>query len=174
MKLKVGRVLKAQGIKGEIKAICLLDDAEMLCDVEKLYFHNNPHKVESFRADGNFFFVRFCDVLDRNAAEKYRNFDIYCDKEALTLPSGRYFVEDVVGCSVTLDDGQYVGEVTNVLQYGAADVYVLRSERGEISFPFLKDLVLSVNIETRQIKLAAKRFREVALTDSTEEVRDEN
>lgn len=174
MKLKVGRVLKAHGIKGEIKAICLLDDPSMLQDVKQLYLNNNLHKVESFRADGNFFFVRFCDVSDRNAAENFRDWDIFCDKDAVTLPSDRYFVDDIVGCRVTLDDGRYVGEVCSVLQYGAADVYVCKSEKGEVSFPVLKDLVLSVDVETKQIKLYAKRFSEVALDNSAEEVRDED
>ena len=174
MKLKVGRVLKAQGIKGEMKAICLLDNASMLQDVKQLYLNDNLHVVASFRASGNFFFVHFCDVMDRNTAETYRDCDIYCYKELLTLPDGRYFVEDILGCGVYLDDGQFVGEVTNVLQYGAADVYVCKSQKGEVSFPVLKDLVLSVNVSTKIIKLSAKRFHEVALDDTAEEVRDEN
>lgn len=174
MKLKIGRVLKAQGIKGEIKAICLLDDAAMLQDVKKLYLNNNPHTVESFRAAGNFFYVRFSGISDRNAAENLRGFDIFCDKEIVSLPNDRYFVEDIVGCRVTLDDGRYVGEVCDVLQYGAADVYVCKSEKGEVSFPVLKDLVISVNVQLKQVKLVAKRFAEVALDSFAEEVRDED
>ena len=174
MKLKVGRVLKAQGIKGEMKAICLLDDAAMLQHVKQLYLNNNLHTVKDFRASGNFFFVHFDDISDRNTAENYRNWDIYCDKEAVILPDDRYFVDDIVGCQVYLDNGQYVGQVTAVLQYGAADVYVCKSEKGEVSFPVLKDLLLSVNVQTKQIKLAGNRFNEVALTPSAEEVRDEN
>ena len=166
--------MKAQGIKGEMKAICLLDDASMLQGVKQLYLNNNLHKVESFRASGSFFFVHFCDVPDRNSAENYRGWDIYCDKDAVTLPDNRYFVEDIVGCNIYLDNGRYVGEVSSVLQYGAADVYVCKSEKGEVSFPALKDLLLSVNTQTKQIKLAEKRFYEVALTESAEEVRDEN
>lgn len=163
MKIKVGKVLKAQGIKGEIKAACLLDNAEMLKHVKQMYFNNKPYNVRKLRCDGGFFFVQFEEVTDRNAAENLRGWDILCEKSDLHLDTGRFFVEDVVGCRVTLEDGTLVGEVCDVLQYGAADVYVCKNGDKEVSFPFLKDLVLSVNTDSKSIVLFAKRFEEVAV-----------
>lgn len=165
MKLKVGQVLKAQGIKGELKVSCLLDDPKMLLHVKQLYLCNNLHQVAKIRSDGTFFFVQFDDISDRNSAETYRGWDVFCEKSALQLQRDRYFVEDIIGCRVVLNDGKTVGEVVDVLQYGAADVYVCSSPKGETSFPVLKDLLISVSTEEKKIVLDSKRFGEVSVTD---------
>ena len=57
MKIKVGKVLKAQGIKGEVKAACLLDNAEKLKHVKQMYFNNRPSNVRTLRCDGGFLFA---------------------------------------------------------------------------------------------------------------------
>lgn len=163
MKIKVGKVLKAQGIKGEVKVACLLDDSQMLKHVKKMYVNNSLFSVAKLRCDGNFFFVRFNEIADRNSAENLRDWELFCNKEDLHLDSERYFIDDVLGCRVVLDNGKTVGEVVEVLQYGAADVYVCKNGEKEVSFPFLKDLAVSVNVETKSIVLSAKRFVEVAL-----------
>ncbi len=163
MKIKIGKILKAQGIKGEVKASCLLDDSQMLKHVKKMYVNDVPRTVLQLRCDGNFFFVRFAEIQDRNAAENLRDWELYCDKEDVHLDSERYFVDDIIGCRVVLDNGKSIGEVVDVLQYGAADVYVCKNGDKEISFPFLKDLAISVNISAKSIVLYAKRFKEVAL-----------
>ena len=163
MRLLVGRIVKAQGIKGELKISCLLDDAEMLKNIKQLYIGNAMHAVQKIRPDGAFFYASFTDVTDRNTAENYRGWDVYCEKEDVSLPSDRFFVSDVLGCKVTLSDGAQVGEVVDILQYGAADVYVVRSEKGEISFPMLKDMIVFVNVQTKSIVLLAERFKEVSV-----------
>lgn len=165
MKLLVGRILKAQGIKGEIKLSCFLDSAEMLKNIKQFYIGNRIHNVEKFRADGSFCYARFTDITDRNTAENYRGWDVYCEKEDVVLPKDRFFVSDVLGCKVTLSDGTSIGEVIDVLQYGAADVYVVKSALGEVSFPMLKDLIVSVNVQAKNIVLSAERFKEVSVVN---------
>lgn len=165
MKLKVGVVLKAQGIKGELKTSCLLDDPKMLLRAKKLYLGANAHEVQKIRTDGTFLFVAFSDVTDRNTAETYRSWDVFCDKEDVKLQNDRYFVQDIIGCRVVLDDGTTVGEIVDVLQYGAADVYVCKAQGCEVSFPALLDLLLSVDVDEKKIVLNAKRFAEVSVTN---------
>ena len=163
MKIEIGKVLKAQGIKGEVKLSCYLDDAAMLKNVKQLYIGSQSYAVTHFRADGAFCYVCLAGVSDRNAAEALRNWTVYADKESVALAEDRYFVDDLVGCMVTLDDGKTVGSVVEILQNGAADVFVCKADSGEILFPFLNDLVLSVNIATKTIVVDSKRFGEVAV-----------
>lgn len=163
MKLEVGKVLKAQGIKGEIKLACFLDDSAMLKGVKQLYIGSNTYTVEKLRPDGAFCYVLLGGITDRNAAEALRNWLVYADKECLTVPQDRYFIADLIECSVLLDDGASVGVVKDVLQYGSADVFVCADGDKEISFPFLNDLVVEVNVERKTIVLKSKRFSEVAV-----------
>ena len=163
MKLEIGKVLKAQGIKGEVKISCYLDDALMLNDVKQLYIGSNTYTVERLRPDGAFCYVQLSGVTDRNSAEALRNWSVYADKESVTVPQNRYFIADLVDCTVMLDDGKSVGKVLQVLQYGSADIFVCSDGVKEVSFPFLNDLVTYVNIECKRIILNSKRFEEVAV-----------
>lgn len=163
MKIEIGKVLKAQGIKGEIKLACYVDDSSMLKTVKQVYIGTKTYAVSHIRCDGAFCYMLLDGIDDRNAAESLRNWTVYADKENVNLPKNRYFIDDLIGCRVVLSDGATVGEVSNVLQNGAADVFVCDGGRGEVSFPFLNDLVLSVNVESKLITVDAKRFGEVAV-----------
>ena len=163
MKLEVGKVLKAQGIRGELKISCFLDDSAMLQGVKRLYIGSNTYSIEKFRPDGAFCYIQLGGISDRNSAEMLRNWTVYADKESISVPQDRYFIADLIGCSVALDDGTKVGEVKDVLQYGSADVFVCNNGEKEVSFPFLKDLIVEVNIERKTVVLNAKRFGEVAV-----------
>ena len=163
MKLEVGKVLKVQGIKGEVKISCFLDDSAMLKSVKQLYIGSNTYSVEKFRPDGAFCYVKLLGVSDRNAAEALRNWTVYADKECVTVPKDRYFITDLIDCNVVLDNGVNVGIVKDVLQYGSADVFVCSNGEKEISFPFFKDMIVEVNIERKTIVLIGKRFSEVAV-----------
>ena len=163
MKLEVGKVLKAQGIKGEVKISCFLYDSVMLQGVKQLYIGSNTYTVQKLRPDGAFCYVQLAGVSDRNAAEMLRNWTVYADKECVTVPQDRYFIADLIDCNVVLDDGTKVGEVKDVLQYGSADVFVCSDGEKEVSFPFLKDLIVEVKIDSKLIVLNSRRFSEVAV-----------
>ena len=49
MKIEIGKVLKAQGIKGEIKLACFVDDAVMLKNVKQVYIGANTYSVAHVR-----------------------------------------------------------------------------------------------------------------------------
>ena len=163
MKIEVGKVLKAQGIKGEIKISCFLDDAAMLKSVKLIYIGSNTYTVERLRPDGAFCYIYLSGITDRNAAEALRNWTVYADKECVTVPQDRYFIADLIDCKVALDDGKIIGVVKDVLQYGSADVFVCHNGEKEISFPFLKDLIVEINIYRKTVVLDSKRFSEVAV-----------
>lgn len=163
MKIEVGKVLKAQGIKGEIKIVCYLDNSSMLKNVKQMYIGTKTYDVEKIRFDGEFCYVLLHGIADRNSAESLRNWTVYADKECVALQKDRYFITDLVECKVLLENGEIVGTVTDVLQYGAADVFVCENNGKTVSFPFLKNLVLSVNIDSKLIIVDSKRFAEVAV-----------
>lgn len=163
MKIEIGKVLKAQGIKGELKIACFVDDSSMLKSVKQFYIGANTYTVQKLRCDGNFCYALLEGISDRNAAESMRNWTVFADKEAVTVPQDRYFIADLVDCVVILDDGTNVGTVKEVLQYGSADVFVCDNDGKEVSFPFLKDLVKDISIERKTVVLNSKRFGEVAV-----------
>lgn len=161
MRLIVGIVSKAQGIKGELNVNCLLDNAHQLKGIKTLYLANNAHKVAKFRCDNSSFVVQFDDILDRNKAESYKGWEVYADKEDIALAEDSYFVADLIGCNVLCDDGTKLGIVVDIAQYGSADVYTVATDKGEVSFPWLKSIISCVDIANKRIVLIADKLQEV-------------
>ena len=160
MKVEIGKVLKAQGIKGELKLACSTDDAAMLKSVKTVWIDGTEYAVQKIRADGKFAYVLPQGVSDRNTAESFRGKTVFAEKDELTVAKGRYFVDDLIGSDVCFEGGKKVGAIVDVLQYGAADVIVCSAAK-PFSFPFLKDLVLSVDLLKKQMTVDEKRFQEV-------------
>ena len=161
MKIEIGKIVKAQGIGGEVKSACFVDDASMLKHVKTAFIQGRAYEVVSLRCSGDYFFMRFVGVDNRNEAEELRDKIIFADKSEVDLKQGRYFVEDLVGCDVIVDDNN-VGRVTELLQYGAADVFVCKGANGiDFSFPFLKNAVTNVDIDGKRIEVDGQRFSEV-------------
>ena len=80
----------------------------------------------------------------------------------MKLPKDTYFVEDLIGCNVKDTEGNELGSVTDVIETGANDVYVITGEK-TLMLPALKRVVLSTDIENRQILLDAEVLKEVGL-----------
>ncbi len=81
---------------------------------------------------------------------------------AVKLPEGQYFVTDIIGCEVFGTDGTFYGMLEEVLQNGAADVYVIRGEK-VLMVPALKKLLKSVDVFEKKIVLASDVLEEVGL-----------
>ena len=92
-----------------------------------------------------------------------RDHYICVDREhAVKLPEGRYFVVDLIGCTVSDTNGNDLGKLTDVLETGANDVYVISGEKN-LMVPALKKLLHKVDIENKHIDLDAAVLEEVGL-----------
>ena len=68
---------------------------------------------------------------------------------------------DLIGCNVILEDGTVLGEVKHFDRFGANDVATVKDIYGkEFMFPFLKEVLVEVNIEKKYIMVNSK-FDEV-------------
>jgi 16S rRNA processing protein RimM len=161
-KIEVGKIVKAQGIKGEVKVLSLTDDTLRFKNFKSLYISDSQKlEIETIRLDGLVVFIKFAEILDRNGAEALVGKHLMIERnEATPLPEGRYYISDLIGSAV-LVDGKQIGKLTDILQHGAADVYVL--DKGKIMFPALKTLLKNVDISAKKIELDAKVFDEVAV-----------
>lgn len=167
--LLVGTLGRARGLKGHVRVRPHTDDPDRFFDLRQAYLREGdaftPLTIAQTEVDGESVVLRFEGVDDRTAAEALNGKDIYINRQdAVDLPEDVYFIVDLVGCRVADDKGAFIGRVADVLQPGSADVYVLRDgPRGEVMFPALKDLILSTDIQNKQITVSAQRLKEVAV-----------
>lgn len=161
--LKIGLIVKPQGIKGELKVQPLTDDINRFRKLKEVIIDDKTYKVLNTIIGGNVVFISISGVADRNVAESFRGKFLRVTREnAIPLEEGRYFVVDIIGCEVVTDKGQEVGEVIEVTS-ARTDVFTLTCPNGKIMrFPFLNDLVLSVDVQNKKITVSEKRLEEVS------------
>ena len=69
-------------------------------------------------------------------------------EEAQELEEDEYYIADLLGMSVVLEDGQEFGTLKDVMETGANDVYIVETKEGEeVLLPAIKDCILDVDVE---------------------------
>ena len=165
-KIVVAQIVKPQGIKGEIKARLLLTDGFQLENLNNLYINDTKVTMESFRVDKEFVYVKFLEINSRNEAEALRNKNITTLKEELEsfLGDGEYFIEDLIGMACIFEDGEILGDVADIQNFGSKDVYYVNKTNGkEILFSAVDGVIIEVDKEKNTIILNKKKFNEVCV-----------
>lgn len=163
--LTVAKIVKPQGIKGEVKVIAMTDSVEDLCEFTKVYIGGNPYKMLNVRpCGGDCAIVALSGVFDRNAAELLRGFNVEAKRvDAPALPEGRFYITDVIGCKVFTDDGVEIGTVTDITP-ARSDIYeVEKLDSSHLTFPAAEGVIESIDVEGGRITLNKKRLAEVGL-----------
>lgn len=164
--IAIGQVLKPQGIRGELKVRPLTSDPSRFCVLKSVYVGGKPYNVKSVRQTGNDVFLSLSGVEDRNAAELFRNALIEIDDSAsVVLDDGEFFISDIVGCALYTDgeEPSFIGTVKRVDSFGAADVFTVQCEGGDMSFPFLKALDARLDAAQKRLYVNGNKLKEVAV-----------
>nr|WP_217352937.1 ribosome maturation factor RimM [Sphingomonas sp. ID1715] len=122
----------AHGIKGEVRLKLFTDDAEGLKRYQSFDAGGRVLTLRSVRASGAGAIARFAEVGDRSAAEALRGVALTVPREALPpLDEDEYYHADLIGLPVVTPDGDSVGTVTAVENFGAGDVVDIRKSDGK-------------------------------------------
>ncbi len=160
--LKIGLIVKPQGVKGEVKIQPLTDDISRFKKLKTVLIDGKNIAVERVVLAGNTVFLALTGIYDRDTAESLRGKFICVDREnAVKLPKDNYFIADIIGCKLFAEQ-ELIGEVVDVFS-SRTDVFTVKCEDGKVMrFPFLKDVLLSVDVQNKKIIVKAKRLGEVA------------
>ena len=131
-------VAGAHGIKGEVRLKLFADSADSLKAHKKLIVGGEERKLVSLNAAGKVPIARFEGVADRTQAEALRGSLIEVDRTALPpLDDGEYYHADLIGLACLDRDGEAVGTVVAVENYGAGDLLEIELDGGKTSLiPF--------------------------------------
>ena len=152
-KIKIGKIVNTVGLKGEVKVYNYSDSIEIYETIESIYVEDRLTVIENVRAQKNMVILKLEGADDRNAAEALRGKELYITEDDLPeLPEGQYYMRDLIGMSVTEEDGNLLGHVTDVLQNTAQDIFEVESENGKkLLIPKVDQFVLDIDAEKREI-----------------------
>ena len=162
--ITIGVISKPQGIKGEVKVTPLTDDNARFLSLKEVFIDGKNYNVGGCKVTPAGIFIALEGVNDRNQAEQFRGKDVKVDrKDAVKLDEDRHFIVDIIGCKLVAD-GKVFGQIKDVLQYGAADIYAaVTSDSKKVMFPALKDVITDIDIENKVVTVCMGRFNEVAV-----------
>ena len=164
--LTVAKILKPQGIRGEIKVMTFTDTPADLQSFDRVYIGGNSYKMLKVRPqNGDCAFITLSGIADRNAAEPLRGLDVEVDRDdAPALPEGTYYIADVIGCKV-LSGGVELGVVTRITP-ARTDIYEYEKPDGKtVVFAAVDGVILSPDIAAKALTVDKARLAEVAIDD---------
>lgn len=156
--LILGQILRPHGIRGELRMRILTDYPERIAKLKTVYLGTSPddtrmtpYQVEGNRLSTGAGLLKLRGVDDRDAAERFRELMVMVDMaNAVPLEEGEFYLYQLFGIRVVLEDGTLLGTLVDVLETGANDVYIIDSPTyGEVLIPVTSETVLSTDVDQR-------------------------
>ncbi|HOQ75803.1 MAG TPA: ribosome maturation factor RimM [Thermoclostridium sp.] len=166
--LAVGKIVNTHGIRGELRVIPMTSDISrfdyLLYTWIRVDGKLKEYRVSKVRYHKQFVLVKLQGVDSMTDAEALKGCELLVDRQnARPLEEDEYFICDLIGMKVYEED-RLLGELTEVLETGSNDVYVVTGEdKKEILVPALKQVVTLVDLKNKsmQVKLPEGLLDEV-------------
>lgn len=150
---QIGVITQTHGIKGEVKVFPTTDDVRRFKRLEKVTIDNGKKRldaeIESVKFFKQFVILKFKEFNSIEEVQIYKQAKLIVDRDhAVRLRRDEYFIADLIGMNVISDEGAAIGTLTDVIETGANDVYVIQTEDGnEVLFPAIKECIKDVDLD---------------------------
>jgi len=161
--LLLGEILRPHGIKGELRMRVLTDYPERIRQLDSVYLGKDPqsekadvYPLRSMRMHKGYALLTFKDITDRDQADLLRGLKVMVSlDDAIPLDDDEVYLYQLFGMTVQTEDGQLLGEITDVLETGANDVYVVQGElHGEVLIPVTDETIIETNTDTNIVTVS--------------------
>lgn len=157
--LQVGVVTTTHGVRGEVKVFPTTDDSVRFKKLKNVIIDTGKEKLDmeitSVKFFKNLVILKFKGYDNINDVERFRQAKLLVTRDnAVELAENEYFIADLIGLKASSDEGEELGEITDVLQTGANDVYVISKEgTPDLLVPAIRDCVVNVDVAAGTIVL---------------------
>jgi len=151
----VGRIVKTQGIKGEVRVSSPGGGAAAFSPGKAVYLENGQGMkrsltVHSSRPQGGFIILSFQEIKRVEEATELVGYSVYLPKESLAaLPPDEFYDYQLRGLTVKTEGGVFLGILEEIIPTGANDVFVVRKEGREVLIPATDEVVVRVDLREK-------------------------
>lgn len=155
--LKVGVITTTHGVRGEVKVYPTTEDAERFLDLDYVLLDAGKEMrrldIEQVRFFKNLAILKFKGIDNINDILAYKGKDLWIPREeGLELAEDEYYIADLLGMDVVLEDGSPFGILKDVLETGANDVYIVKTGDGkEVLLPAIAECILDVDLDQNRM-----------------------
>jgi 16S rRNA processing protein RimM len=158
----IGKVVKPHGVKGKVKVEYYGVDLPAISLYREIFIEDERGRPEAYEVleaipQPPRLILRLKGIEKIEEAESLTGREIFVKREALLeLEEGEYYWVDILGVEVETREGKRIGKVKEIFPTGANDVYVVEGKRGEILLPATEEVIQSVDIKKRVMKVVRK------------------
>ena len=150
--IECGKIINTHGCKGGLKVEPWCNSAEDFTALKSLYIKNKneflKYTVVKTSVFKQFVILELKEIDDMDKAIALKNITLYADRNDFYLEDGEYFLTDIIGLDVIdADTGKLYGKVSDIINRGASDIYVVDTPNGERMIPAVDEFIVEIDIE---------------------------
>ncbi|MCY7007484.1 ribosome maturation factor RimM [Fusobacterium simiae] len=155
--LIAGKVLGSHNLKGEVKVISDLENINVLVGNKViLELEDSQQKLLTVKKIehlvGNKWIFSFEEIKNKQDAIEIRNANIKVRRDIVGIGEDEYLISDIIGFKVyDVKGDEYLGEVTEVMDTAAHDIYVIENEDFETMIPDVDVFIKNIDFENRKM-----------------------
>lgn len=160
-RILVGQFGAAHGIRGEVRLKSFTQDPAAIGSYKGLADAGGTRRfeIESLRLlKGDLFVARVKGIATRAAAEALTNVGIFIARTALPPPAeeDEFYHADLIGLTAQTENGETVGTVSAILNFGGGDILEIAPPEGgeSLLLPFTKEAVPVIDIAAGIVRVA--------------------
>jgi 16S rRNA processing protein RimM len=154
-KVLMAKIGAAHGIRGEVRVKPFGDDPLSFTDYGVLTTRDGKlsFEVERARVQKTVVVTKFKEITDRNRAEELNGVELFVGRDKFPEPEeDEFYHSDLDGLSVFDLQGEPLGKIVAVQDFGAGDLLEIRPARGRTFYvPFTKDFVPKVSLAEKSV-----------------------
>ena len=148
----VATVVRPHGLIGTLKVKVDTDNPSRFAPQSRLLLVQagdiTPVVVESFSPQDRFGLLKLNEVVSVEQAEALKGAELaIMDEELRPLPPGQYYTFQIIGLKVVSEQGQELGQITQVEEYPAGDIYLVQSDREKFYVPAKGPVIQSIDLK---------------------------
>jgi 16S rRNA processing protein RimM len=125
-------IIGAHGVTGEVRLKLFGEGVETLKSYKSFDAAGRTLNLKSVRSGPNGAVARFAEIADRSAAEALRGTELTVPRSALPpLEQGEYYHADLIGLPCFSTEGEGLGNVVAVENFGAGDIIEVERPTGK-------------------------------------------
>lgn len=158
--IKLGKVVKLHGYLGQMKINTSFDKGFDVKKVDKLYDEKGTEFTVNRIFSNTDSVVVGLDGVDLEQAKANIGKDFYISRE---LIGEKFLIEDLKQSVIKFADGMVLGKITDVQDYGTAEVFYVMQENGrELLFPNVKGVIVSFDYKEKILIISKDKLKEVS------------
>jgi 16S rRNA processing protein RimM len=148
----IGEVQNPFGYEGQLKVRILTDFPERFRPGERVYIGGIAYTIESSHAQKAGFVLKLAGINTFEQADALRHKPVEIpESEKMPLPPGKYYWDDIIGLEVWTTGGELVGKISEIINTGCNDVYVVTNNGEEVLIPAVKNVVQAVDVKNKRL-----------------------